>query len=68
MKNKNNKRKHNSAQHWRCHVNAKSGTGSGPVGHAVRVGISDYEDFPQKRASGRRAGHRHFFAEGSASA
>eukprot|EP00974_Lingulodinium_polyedra_P048873 4694854-Lingulodinium_polyedra.AAC.1 len=60
-KYKKQKRKHYSAQHWRCHVNAKSGTGSGPVGQTVRFGILYYEDFPQQRASWRRAGHRYAF-------
>eukprot|EP00974_Lingulodinium_polyedra_P107967 10452432-Lingulodinium_polyedra.AAC.1 len=59
-----NKRKHYSAQHWFCHVKAKSGAGFGPAGHHVGICITDYEEFAEERASGRRAGHRHFFAKG----
>eukprot|EP00974_Lingulodinium_polyedra_P092790 8988709-Lingulodinium_polyedra.AAC.1 len=50
------KRKHYSAQHWLYHLKVKSGTGSGPAGRHVRIGITDYEDLAEKRASGRRAG------------
>ena len=59
--------RHYSAADWEGRI--RSGTGSGP-GKKITIGITDYEYFgngsaADRKACGRRGGHRHFFAKGT---